>query len=93
MRALSMRHAVNHDSFAARLRRAREHSAISTDELCLRAGLSERRLASLEGGGSAPPSAAEVSKLAGALQVQSLWLMAGEMAGRKFAPVWEGGGR
>lgn len=92
MRALELRHSAAADSFAARLRAAREHARLTQPELATAAKITGKRIASLEMGGSAPPSPELVGALAAATGVPSLWLMAGDMAGAQFRPAWYVGG-
>lgn len=88
MRAMELRHAANHDTFGERLRRAREHTCVKAEDLADRAGITTKRVQSLETGGSSPPTPDQVNRMAGALKVSPLWLMAGELAGEKFVPSW-----
>ena len=73
--------------------RARQHTGLTVDALGAKASLLPRRVQKFEDGGGASPAREEIHRLARALDVEPLWLMAGAIAGEKFAPVWEGGGR
>lgn len=88
MLATDQRHGPGHDSFALRLRAAREHAGMSPEGLAGAINLTARRVTSLEMGGSTPPDPLQIGRMAATLQVQALWLMAGDLAGAKFRPAW-----
>lgn len=88
MRALDLRHSAQHDTFAVRLRAAREHARLTVDQLAGKVSATPRRLTALEAGASAPPPPALIGELSRALAVPDLWLMAGTLAGGQFVPSW-----
>jgi transcriptional regulator with XRE-family HTH domain len=88
MRDTEQRHGPGHDSFALRLRAARERAGMSPERLAEAGGITLRRLTSLEMGGSTPLDPHHINGLAHVLQVEALWLMAGDLAGERFRPAW-----
>ncbi|MGN6234970.1 helix-turn-helix domain-containing protein [Dyella sp.] len=92
MRALDLRHSAHADTFAQRLRRARQHCGLTVDDLGAKVSMLPRRVQKYEDGGAAP-ARHDIDRLARACGVEPMWLMAGDLAGKKFAPVWEGGKR
>lgn len=88
MRAETRQHNAHADSFAQRLRASREHARMAPEDLATAAGITPKRLASLEMGGSTPPDARQIETMAKAMAVPSLWLMAGDLAGERFRPAW-----
>ena len=92
MRALELRHSAQADSFAQRLRASRERAQRTQGAVAADAGITAKRMASLEMGGGAPPSAGLVGAFARLLNVPALWLMAGDLAGKQHRPDWYAGG-
>lgn len=88
MRAETRQHSAHADSFAQRLRASREHARMAPEDLASAAGITPKRLASLEMGGSTPPEARQIETMAKTLAVPALWLMAGDLAGERFRPTW-----
>ncbi|TPG50689.1 XRE family transcriptional regulator [Rhodanobacter glycinis] len=92
MRALELRHSAHGDSFALRLRASRERARMTQEALAGTVKITAKRMTSMEMGGSAPPSPELIGALARALNVPSLWLMAGDLAGKQHRPDWYTGG-
>lgn len=88
MRALELRHSAQQSTFGQRLRASREHARLTPQDLAILCKVTEKRIHNLEAGGGAPPDHLLVSAMAYALGVPKLWLMAGDLAGAKFKPVW-----
>jgi transcriptional regulator with XRE-family HTH domain len=92
MRALDLRHSAQADSFALRLRASRERARLTQDAVAAATKITAKRMTTLEMGGSAPPSPELIGAFARVLNVPSLWLMAGDLAGKQHRPDWYTGG-
>lgn len=88
MRAIDLRHSAQKCTFGTRLRASREHAQLTQEKLAEAAGVTHKRVVAWEIGGSSPPEPQQVSRMASAMKVNSLWLMAGDLAGSSFRPVW-----
>lgn len=95
MRAMEIRYPLVggelSDTFASRLRQAREHARLSIEQAASRVtGLSVKRLTNMELGteNSKSPDMGLVQRIADLYQVKAMWLCAGALAGVKFVPTW-----
>lgn len=97
MRAMESRlaGAATQDTLHSRLRAAREHARLAEDEAAGLAGITVRKLQSMERGSESgrTNSTPAIAKLAAAYGVSSVWLAAGRSAGSALVPDWYHGER